>query len=193
MSRVEEILSFWFGQPRDDKAYYEERHSLWFTPDSQFDQAIRDRFTDDYQLAAEQKLRDWQNTPRSGLALILLLDQFPRNMFRHDPRAFASDPLAREATTHLIDTGHNQQLLPVERMFIYLPLMHSEALADQRRSVTLFRQLMQEREYLGSLAYALKHLEIIERFGRFPHRNAPLGRSSTSEEQEFLRQPGSLF
>ena len=193
MSRVEEILFFWFGQPRDDKAYYEGRHSLWFTPDLQFDQAIRDRFTDDYQLAAEQKLRDWQNTPRSGLALILLLDQFPRNMFRNDPRAFASDPLAREAAAHLIDAGQDQQLLPVERMFIYLPFMHSEALADQRQSVALFRQLVQEREYLGSLAYALKHLEIIERFGRFPHRNIALGRSSTSEEQEFLRQPGSLF
>lgn len=193
MSRVEEILSFWFGQPRDDKAYYEERHSLWFTLDPQFDQAIRDHFTVDYQMAAEQQLMDWQNAPRSGLALVLLLDQFPRNMFRHDPRAFAADPLARAVANHFLRTEQDQQLLPVERMFIYLPFMHGEELADQHQSVALFRHLRQERDYLASLTYALKHQEIIERFGRFPHRNVALGRSSTGEEQEFLRQPESSF
>jgi len=136
---------------------------------------------------------DWQQTPHSGLALIVLLDQFPRNMFRGDPRAFATDPLAREVATHLIQHNLDQQLLPVERSFVYMPFMHSEVLADQQRSVTLFRQLAQERPYLNSVSYALKHQEIIERFGRFPHRNAVLGRSSTPEEVEFLQQPGSSF
>ncbi|MBM4257252.1 MAG: DUF924 domain-containing protein [Deltaproteobacteria bacterium] len=154
---------------------------------------MRDHFFVDYQLAADRQLMDWQQTPHSGLALIVLLDQFPRNMFRGDPRAFATDPLAREVATHLIQHNLDQQLLPVERSFVYMPFMHSEVLADQQRSVTLFRQLAQERPYLNSVSYALKHQEIIERFGRFPHRNAVLGRSSTPEEVEFLQQPGSSF
>jgi uncharacterized protein (DUF924 family) len=193
MSRAEEIFSFWFAEPRDDKAYYEERHSLWFTADPQFDQEIRDRFTRDYQMAAERKLMDWTETPRAGLALIVLLDQFPRNMFRGDPRAFATDPLAREVATSFIQRGEDQLLLPVERMFVYLPFMHSEDLIHQRQSVVLFQQLAQQRAYLDSMSYAIRHREIIERFGRFPHRNAILGRLSTPEEVEFLQQSGSSF
>jgi uncharacterized protein (DUF924 family) len=193
MSQAEEILSFWFGGPQDDKAYYEERHRLWFTQDPQFDQEIRDRFTSDYQMAAERKLMAWQETPRAGLALVVLLDQFPRNMFRSDPRAFATDPLAREAATSLLQTGSDRRLLPVERMFVYLPFMHSEDLAHQRQSVVLFQQLAQERDYLDSVSYAIRHREIIERFDRFPHRNASLGRAATPEEVEFLQQPGASF
>lgn len=193
MSRTDEILTLWFGEPHDDHTYYDTWHKRWFTPDPQFDLTIRDHFFVDYQLAADRQLMDWQQTPHSGLALIVLLDQFPRNMFRGDPRAFATDPLAREVATHLIQHNLDQQLLPVERSFVYMPFMHSEVLADQQRSVTLFRQLAQERPYLNSVSYALKHQEIIERFGRFPHRNAVLGRSSTPEEVEFLQQPGSSF
>ena len=193
MSRFKEILSFWFGQPRDDKEYFDEWHSRWFAYDPQFDQVVRDRFLSDYRLAAERKLMDWQNQPHSGLALILLLDQFPRNMFRGEPGAFATDSLAREVTEFLIRSMFDQQLLPVERMFIYLPLMHSETLSDQQRSVTLYRQLAQETTYLNVVPFATQHLEIIRRFGRFPHRNAILGRPSTLEEAEFLRQPGSSF
>jgi uncharacterized protein (DUF924 family) len=191
MSRAEEILSFWFAEPQDDKAYYEERHSLWFTADPQFDQEIRDRFTSDYQLAAQRKLMNWQELPRSGLALVILLDQFPRNMFRGDPRAFATDPLAREVATVLVERGTDRQLLPVERMFVYLPFMHSENLTHQRQSVALFQQLAQECPYLDSRSYATRHKESIERFGRFPHRNVILGRLSTPEEIEFLQQPES--
>ena len=193
MSRVEEILTFWFGNPRDDEEYYDTWHTRWFTPDPQFDHTISEHFFDDYQLAAKCTLREWQNTPRSGLALILLLDQFPRNMFRGDSRAFASDSLARDMATHLIAQGLDQQLFPVERSFVYLPFMHSEVLSDQQYSVTLFRQLAQERSYLNSVPYALKHQEIIQRFGRFPHRNTILGRPSTAEEEEFLKQPASSF
>ncbi len=193
MSQAEEILSFWFGEPRDDKAYYEERHRLWFAHDPQFDQDVRDHFTSDYQMAAARKLMDWQETPQVGLALVVLLDQFPRNMFRGDARAFATDPLAREVAVSLIQTRSDRCLLPIERLFVYLPFMHSEDLAHQRQSVALFQQLAQERDYLDSVSYAIRHREIIERFGRFPHRNAILGRPSTPEEVEFLQQPGSSF
>lgn len=193
LSRGEEILAFWFGEPRDDKDYYEERSSIWFSADPQFDQEIRDRFATDYQAAAERKLMDWQDTAHSGLALIILLDQFPRNMFRGEPRAFATDSLAHEVATHLTQANLDRQLLPVERSFVYMPFMHSENLEDQRQSVVLFRQLAQEREYVNSVSYAIRHLQIIERFGRFPHRNAILGRLSMPEELEFLQQPDSSF
>lgn len=193
MSRAEDILAFWFDEPQDNQVYCEERRQLWFAQDPQFDQEIRDRFTNDYQLAAERQLMDWQEVPRLALALIILLDQFPRNMFRGDLRAFATDPLAREVAAVLVQRGTDRQLLPVERMFVYLPFMHSENLTHQRQSVALFQQLAQERSYLDSRSYAIGHKEIIERFGRFPHRNAILGRPSTAEESEFLQQPGSSF
>ena len=193
MSRLEEILSFWFAELRDDQAYYQERRQLWFTHNSQFDQEIRDRFTRDYQAAAERQLMGWKEMPWAGLALVILLDQFPRNMFRDDPRAFATDSLAREVATSLMQRGDDQLLLPVERMFVYLPFMHSEDLTHQQQSIVLFQQLAQQRDYLDSVAYAIRHKEIIERFGRFPHRNAILGRLSTPEEVEFLQRPGSLF
>jgi uncharacterized protein (DUF924 family) len=193
MSRGDEILLFWFGEPQDDKAYYDEWQSRWFNATPQFDQEVRDRFTDDYQRAATRQLTDWQTSPRSGLALVLLVDQFPRNMFRGKSQAFATDALARETALTLIEAGFDHQLLPVERSFVYLPFMHSEALVDQQSSVSLFQQLAQEREYLNSVTYAVQHLHIIERFGRFPHRNVILGRASTPEEAAFLSQPDSSF
>jgi uncharacterized protein (DUF924 family) len=195
MSRVNDILTFWFGVPQDDKAYYDEWHTRWFTPNPnpQFDQEVRERFMDDYQWAAERQLMEWQAASRSGLALVILLDQLPRNMFRGTPQAFATDALAREVATHLIQAGFDQRLLPIERAFVYMPFMHSETLADQQYSVELFQQLAQEREYLSFVTYAIEHLEVIKRFGRFPHRNAILRRPSTPEETEFLTQPGSSF
>jgi len=193
MQRAEEILSFWFDEARDEQAYYEERRDLWFATDPQVDQDIRDLFMADYQLAAERHLMDWQDAPRTGLALVVLLDQFPRNMFRGDSRAFATDPLAREVAARLMRRDSDRLLLPVERMFVYLPFMHSENLAHQQQSVALFQHLAQERDYLGSSSYALRHKEIIERFGRFPHRNAIVGRASTPEELAFLQEPGSSF
>jgi len=191
MQRAKEILFFWFGEPRDDEAYAKQQTAIWFAQNPQFDQEIEARFAADYQLAAGRKLMDWRETPSSGLALVLLLDQFPRNMFRGDPRAFATDPLAREVADHLIQRGFDQHLLPIERMFIYMPFMHSEDLADQQRSVALFRQLKQEHTHLDVLSYAVRHREVIERFGRFPHRNVILGRPSTPQEVEFLQQPRS--
>jgi uncharacterized protein (DUF924 family) len=193
MSRSEEILAFWFGEPRDDKAYYDEWHSRWFTPNPQFDQEIRERFMGDYQQAAARQLTDWREEVRPGLALVLLLDQFSRNMFRGRPQAFATDALAREAATSLLQSDYDRRLLPIERAFVYMPFMHSETLVDQQYSVELFRRLAQERDYLSFVTHAIEHLEVIERFGRFPHRNAILGRSSTPAEVEFLKQPGSSF
>jgi uncharacterized protein (DUF924 family) len=193
MSRVNVILSFWFEQPQDNEQYYNERRRLWFASTPQIDREIRNRFLADYQAALAGQLKAWQDTPRAALALILLYDQFPRNMFRGDPQAFATDPLARQITDYLIQIDEANKLPPVEQMFVYLPLMHSEDIADQRRSVTFFRQLAQHNPSLDSISYALRHLEIIERFGRFPPRNAILGRISTPEELAFLAQPGSSF
>src|SRR5215470_3628197 len=131
MSRLadaNEILSFWFSQLQDNAQYYDERRRLWFGANPATDQAIKDRFFTDYQRAAENKLAYWQETPRTALALILLYDQFPRNMFRGDPRAFATDRLAQAVTFHLLNTAGDTQLQPIERMFVYMPLMHSEDL-----------------------------------------------------------------
>ena len=193
MSRIDEILSFWFGEPRNDQHYYEERRKLWFAADSHIDQDIRNRFLGDYEQAVVQKLKEGVVTSRSALARILLYDQFPRNMFRGTPYAFATDALAREITSYLLQTQEDQQLRPIERLFVYLPFMHSEDLIDQQRSVSLFQQLAQHDPLVDSVSYALRHHEIITRFGRFPHRNAILGRSSTPEEIEFLQQPNSSF
>ena len=195
MSRVNDILTFWFGAPRDDKAYYDEWHTRWFTPNPnpQFDQEVQDRFMDDYQLAAERQLMEWQAASHSGLALVILLDQLPRNMFRGKPQAFTTDALAREIARQLIQGELDRSLLPIERAFVYMPFMHSETLTDQHYSVELFQQFVNERAYLNFVTYAINHLEVIERFGRFPHRNAILGRPSTPEETEFLTQPGSSF
>jgi uncharacterized protein (DUF924 family) len=193
MSRIDEILSFWFGEPRNEQQYYDERRKLWFAADPQIDQDIRNRFLGDYERAATQELQEWAVTPRSALAHILLYDQFPRNIFRGTPRAFATDALARETTAYFLHSQGDRQLHSVERQFVYLPLMHSEDLTDQQRAVSLFQQLAQDDPLVDSVSYALRHHEIIARFGRFPHRNAILGRASTSEEIKFLQQPDSSF
>ena len=193
MSRADEIHFFWFGEPHNEQEYYEERRRLWFAADPQIDQDIRVRFVDDYEKAAARKLEEWLAAPRSALALILLYDQFPRNMFRGAPRAFATDALARQVTAQLLLTADDQHLHPAERMFVYLPLMHSEERAHQHKSVALFRQLALDSPHVDSVSYAIRHQEIIERFGRFPHRNVILGRPSTPEEIAFLQQPDSSF
>jgi uncharacterized protein (DUF924 family) len=192
-SRAHEILFFWFGNPRDEEAYYEERRKLWFAADPQADQDIKNRFLSDYEQAVAGQLQQWRDTPHTMLALILLFDQFPRNMFRGNPQAFATDAQARALTRHLLQTGADVRLHPAERLFVYMPLMHSEDLAQQRQSVMLFRQLAQNDPHVNAVSYAERHLEIIERFGRFPHRNVILGRPSTQEELDFLQQPDSSF
>jgi uncharacterized protein (DUF924 family) len=146
-----------------------------------------------YQKAAQGYLDDWINAPETCLALILLLDQFPRNMFRNTPEAFATDWEALSAAQHAVAQGYDRELLPVQCWFIYLPFEHSENLEHQRKCIKLFQQLSHDPESASAIKYAFQHKEIIARFGRFPHRNQILGRISTPEEEEFLQQEGSLF
>ncbi len=181
------VLDFWFGSPRGP------RRVDWFRKTRLFDEEIRARFLPLCNAAAQERLCAWQETSDGALALLVLLDQFPRNLFRETPRAFASDGQARSVAAHLLEKRWDEALSPVERMFAYLPYEHSESLADQERSMSLLGPLAAFPETPDCLDYSRRHWEIIKRFGRFPHRNAALGRSSTPEEIEFLRQPGSGF
>ncbi len=189
-SSFQPVLDFWF----DGRA-----RALWFKVDPSFDAEIRRRFEAAADEAANGRLADWFAAPESSLALVILLDQFPRNMYRGTPRAFAADPSARRAANIAIARGHDPLTALDRRIFFYLPFEHSEDAADQRRSVALFRRWMeahgdaQRRDAEEQFVYVLRHQEIIERFGRFPHRNAILGRSSTPEEEAFLSEPKSSF
>jgi uncharacterized protein (DUF924 family) len=194
MDRVSAILNFWFGDPTQPNGEYGQQRQVWFKKDAAFDATIQQRFLADYEQAAKGLLSEWQQQPRPCLALILLLDQFPRNMFRHTPRSFATDGMALATAQLAVHQGFDQALLPVERMFIYLPLEHSEELSHQDHCVALMQKLHdQYPEFESVLTYALRHRQVIEQFGRFPHRNAILGRDSTEAEIEFLKQPGSGF
>jgi len=177
-----EVLRFWFG----GDAEYGVAHKRWFQKDPAFDAEVRRRFLPLHaELAANG---EWLGLPHECLARIIVLDQFPRNMFRGTPQAFATDGLALAAARHALAAGYERDWLRVEKIFAYLPFEHSEALADQERACELMHPLGEEQ-----YDYALRHKAIIERFGRFPHRNAILGRASTPEEVEFLKQPGSGF
>lgn len=184
-----EVLAFWFGEPSATVARAE-----WFRKDAAFDAQIRDRFGDTVEAALQGGLRAWDATPAGALARIVVLDQFTRNAFRDTPRALAGDALAHGAAAALADRGADRQLPPLQRWFAYLPFEHAEDLAAQQRALQLFAQLAADTPALADAwAWAKKHHAVIARFGRFPHRNAILGRASTAEEIEFLRQPGSRF
>jgi uncharacterized protein (DUF924 family) len=189
-AKPEEILDFWFGGQGEPG--YGEFREAWFRKDPEFDQRVRERFETLYETAASGELDDWKDEARSCLALVILLDQFPRNMFRGDPRSYATDRKAQETAGYAVDRAFDRELPEFQRMFLYMPFMHSEDLEHQRRSVELFRRLGGEGEADPSY-YAVRHMEIVERFGRFPHRNEVLGRRTTPEEAEFLTQPGSSF
>jgi len=187
--RAREILDFWFGGGAERGAVRE----LWFAKDAAFDDSIRARFLARYEEAAAGRLGAWRESAAECLALVVLLDQFPRNMFRNSARAFAADALALDAARRAVARGDDRGMLPVERQFLYLPFEHSEALEDQLRACELMRQLQEFPQTADASLWAEKHLVIIRRFGRFPHRNAVLGRASTAEEEQFLKQPGSSF
>ena len=185
-SRAESILDFWFAPEPGSKAG--PFRSRWFIPHPAFDRLCKARFLTSYEDAAHGRLDDWRNKPRSCLALLLLLDQFPRNMFRDTTQAFKTDAKARELSRHAIASGFDRQLSPVMRMFFYLPLEHSENLEDQLESVRFARALAAENpDQAIVLKSAEEHLEVIRRFGRFPSRNHALGRKSTEEELDFLK------
>jgi len=187
--RAKEIVDFWFGTGTERGT----ARKAWFVKDAAFDDSIRARFLGLYEEAAAGRLAAWREHSAECLALIVLLDQFPRNMFRDSARAFAADALALDAARHALARGFDRAMPPVERQFLYLPFEHSEALDDQRRACELMRPLQEFPQTADAHRWAQKHLEIIRRFGRFPHRNAALGRASTAEEEEFLKQPGSSF
>lgn len=187
--QAKQVLDFWFGEGGE----YGTRDERWFKKDPAFDAQIRARFLPLYEELAAGKHADWLDRAPSCLARIVVLDQFPRNMLRGSPRAFAADRLALEAARHAVERGYDRDMLPVERMFAYLPFEHSESLQDQLKACELTAPLDSFPETFDAHRYAVRHREIVERFGRFPHRNAILGRASTPEELEFLKQPGSGF
>ena len=193
-SPVQAVLNFWFGDPTSPESSYTQRRKLWFIKSEETDETIRQEFMPLYAQAATGELDSWDTEPRSCLALLLILDQFPRNLFRDTPRAFATDEKALAIAKRAVDRGFDKKLTLVQRLFMYLPLEHSENLEDQHRSVALVKTLKDEDAALeDAYDYALRHRDVIQRFGRFPHRNAILGRESTAEEQDFLQQPGSRF
>jgi len=200
-SRQVLILDFWFGDLKEGGIPPEHLSRMWWAKDENTDEFIRVNFEADLINAREGRLGVWEISPRGTLALIILLDQFPRNIYRGRPEAFAQDSRALNLSLRGIERGFDRELHPVMRVFFYMPFMHSEDLDIQARSIALFSAL--ERDFTSPPAlsdmlssnseYAERHYAIIERFGRFPHRNSILGRESTAEEIEFLKQPGSSF
>jgi uncharacterized protein (DUF924 family) len=187
-----EVLDFWFGAP--GSSTHGHPRAEWFRKSDAFDAEVRKRFGPLIERALRGELRAWDAGPEEALARILLLDQFTRNAFRDSPRAFAGDALALAAARAMLASAQDAALLPVQRSFVYLPFEHAEDLAAQDESVRLFTRLVDAAPALAdTLAYANRHRAVIARFGRFPHRNAVLGRASTAEELAFLVEPGSRF
>ena len=170
---AEELLDYWFS---------ESVAKLWFNSTPEFDQELRDKFMDTYQAASEGQLNDWQETAKGALALVIIFDQLPLNMFRGKPESFAAEAKAREIAGQSIDNGFDQTFTDKQKAFLYMPFMHSEDLDDQDRSVALY----EKANLNDNLRFAHHHREIIRRFGRFPHRNDILGRESTQEELDYL-------
>ena len=196
---IESILDFWFGANPDDAVVAKEQAKLWWSKNHEIDDEMRRRFEDAVRSATTGKLNEWLSTARGRLALIILTDQFPRNMYRDTARAFSYDSKALTWCLDGVDGRIDRKLRPIERAFFYLPLEHAESREHQAKSVDCFTELavsvpMEQRstfeEYLD---VAMRHRDIIDRFGRFPHRNNILGRESTAEELAFLTEPGSGF
>ena len=199
MEPIEGILSFWFGSLTPDGLPVTDRSHLWFGFDRKTDELIRERFEARLQQACHGALASWEQQARGRLALILLLDQFSRNIYRATPRAFTQDELALSLCLAGIDKAHDQGLSAIERVFFYMPLQHCENLAMQDRCVEQCQRLLQAlapgtaARLRGFLDHAIQHRDIIRRFGRFPHRNRILGRDSTAEEREYLRTRTGSF
>ncbi len=195
----DEILRFWFGDKDDDAEVGESQSALWWGQSAETDERLGARFGQATSAAAAGTLGHWTGSPQGRLAVILLLDQMPRVIHRGTSEAFAQDEKARSVASKGLASGADRLLRPIERVFFYLPFEHSEAPADQQRSVELYRDLAATvpEKWRGTfgfyLDFAIRHREIMDRFGRFPHRNAILGRESTPEEVAFLQEPGSGF
>lgn len=174
-SQISAVLSFWFGELNDEH---------WWLPGPEVDEAVRERFGALYEALAEDVPQEWRASARGYLAAVIVLDQFPRNMFRNEARAYATDGKALAFSREAIAKRLDAELGTAERMFLYMPFQHSEDAAVQAESVVLFERLGNE----NALDFARRHKAVIDRFGRFPHRNAVLGRETTQEEAEFLRE-----
>lgn len=190
--RAREVLDFWFGAP--GSAEYGRARKMWFRKDAAFDALLRERFGALLDAACAGELDAWCATPEGALALVIVLDQFSRNCHRGTPRAFAADDKALAVARAMVASGHDLRLPGVEhRAFAYLPFEHAETAEAQRESLRLFGELAKDPQAKGYYDYAVRHADVIARFGRFPHRNAQLGRESTQAEAAFLSQPGSRF
>ena len=195
----ENIHTFWFGTDADDARVAEQQAAMWWAKDEAVDEDIRRRFGGTLEAAVAGELNSWETSPRGVLALVLVTDQFSRTIHRDRPQAFASDPIALAWARSAVDAGVDGDLRPIERVFLYLPFEHAESMADQDRAVNLFQSLLEHvppphrPTFRGYLDFAVQHRDVIARFGRFPHRNRVLGRTTTDAERVFLSQPGSSF
>ena len=195
----QDVISFWFGSGRDANSINDQQKSLWWEKNEQTDQLIKDRYSNLVEDVYSGTREDWLQTATGTLASIITLDQFPRNIYRGTARSFAFDHRALEISKILLETGLYQELSLIQRVFAFIPFEHSEDLDDQVTSIQLYKDLLElapenEKEiFKGFYDFALKHHEIIEEFGRYPHRNEILGRNSTHQELAFLERPGSSF
>ena len=184
---IERVLEFWFC-PKDSDTYGKDL-KIWWKKNPDFDDEVTARFRDPFEDAETGALDGLADDAPGSLALVILLDQFPRNMFRDTPRAFGTDAKALAISDKAIERGFERTLIPAERAFLYMPWQHGESLDVQERSVRLFEAL----DFANTLDFAIRHRDVIARFGRFPHRNGIVGRESTAEEREFLKLPDSSF
>ena len=186
------VLDFWFASKGELE--HGAVRDLWFRKSDETDQQIAERFGPLIEQALRGELEAWATEPQTALAQIVLLDQFTRNSFRDTARAFAGDKRALAAAIAMVGARHDEALLPVQRVFVYLPFEHAEGMVMQEEALRLFTRLAASApELRNMLDYAQRHHDVVKRFGRFPHRNVILGRHSTAEEIEFLKQPGSRF
>ncbi len=199
IEEAQKVLSFWIGELDSDGNVNDDARSRWFQKNPDFDQEIKQKFEPLVDRASQNQLREWQEESRSSAALVVLLDQFKRNLYRESAKAFESDPLALEVSVQSIQKGYDQELSIYERYFLYMPFMHSEDREVQKESLKLFESLVasstnsQKKMFESVYEYAVRHKEIVDKFGRYPHRNSWIGRESTSEEIEFLKKKGSSF
>jgi uncharacterized protein (DUF924 family) len=195
----EAVLDFWFGAPGSAAKVAARQRPLWFAKSAANDQIVTERFAETLVAASAGRLDHWASTPRGRLALIVVLDQFPHHVHRGHGQSFAYDARSLALALNMIEHGEDARVTPIERVFVYLPLEHAESIEMQDRSVALYEKLVNEAAaderqlFEDFLDYARKHRDVVARFGRFPHRNELLGRPSTLEEIEFLKQPGSRF
>ncbi len=198
---IEKIILFWFGKLDKSGIPSKEKQIMWWSKDHKLDEFIKENYEKYVNLAVLGELGEWKEDPLGMLAFIIVLDQFSRNIYRDTLKAFTQDELALESAKEGIEKGFDKKLLPIERIFFYLPFMHSENLEDQQECIRIYRELADECSsnpdiysiINNSYEFAIKHFDIIKKYGRYPHRNSIMGRKSTAQEIEFLKQEGSSF